>query len=98
MPKGLQDHPSIANIWDLGRIVACRSTEDAMFSAFGIGSPSLGPDDVAMMQSLVREHCQKKAIEPESEDGRYVARELLKWFQVGLTDQNRLLELLGSRD
>lgn len=49
-----------------------------MFSAFGRGSPSLGPDDVSMMQILVKDYCLTKAIDPDSEEGRDVARELLK--------------------
>jgi hypothetical protein len=69
-----------------------------MFSAFGIGSPSLGPDDVAMIKRLVKEYCQTKAIDPDGEEGRDVARELLKWFQVGVSDKNRLQELLASRN
>lgn len=68
-----------------------------MFSAFGRGSPFLGPDDVSMMQTLVKKYCLTKAIDPDSEDGRDVARELLKWFQTGVTDKSRLQELLASR-
>ena len=68
-----------------------------MFSAFGRGSPSLGPDDVSMMQTLVKNYCLTKGIDPDSDEGRDVARELLKWFQIGVTDKRRLQELLASR-
>lgn len=68
-----------------------------MFSAFGRGSLPLGPDDVSMMQTLVKNYCFRKAIDPDSEEGRDVARELLKWFQTGVTDKSRLQELLASR-
>ncbi|MGR9060226.1 acetyltransferase (plasmid) [Rhizobium leguminosarum] len=68
-----------------------------MFSAFGIGLPSLGPDDVSVMQNLVKDYCLTKEIELDSEEGRDVARELLKWFQIGVTDKSRLQELLASR-
>jgi hypothetical protein len=68
-----------------------------MFSAFGRGSLFLGPDDVSMMQTLVKKYCLTKAIDPDSEDGRDVARELLKWFQTGVTDKSRPQELLASR-
>jgi hypothetical protein len=68
-----------------------------MFSAFGRGSPSLGPDDVSTMQTLVKNYCLTKAIHLDSEEARDVARELLKWFQIGVTDKSRLQELLASR-
>ncbi len=68
-----------------------------MFSAFGRGSPSLQPDDVSMVQTLVKNHCLTKAIDPDSEEARDAARELLKWFQAGVTDKSRLQELLASR-
>jgi len=50
-----------------------------------------------MMQNLVKDYCRTKEIEPDSEEGRDVARELLKWFQIGVTDKSRLQELLASR-
>jgi len=68
-----------------------------MFSAFGRGSPSLGPDDVSMMQTLLKNYCLTKAIDPDSEEARDAARELLKWFEIGVTDKSRLQELLASR-
>ncbi|NEI50115.1 acetyltransferase [Rhizobium ruizarguesonis] len=51
-----------------------------------------------MVQSLMKEQCRTKAIESDSEEGWDVARELLKWFQIGVTDRNRLRELLASRN
>ncbi|RWY67656.1 acetyltransferase [Rhizobium sp. WSM1325] len=69
-----------------------------MFNAFGIGPPSLGPDDVTMVQSPVREHCRTNAIKPDSEEAHDLARELRKWFQAGVTDRNRLRKLLASPD
>ncbi len=69
-----------------------------MFSAFGKGSPPLGPGDVAMMQELVKDYCRTNAIEPDSEEGRDVARDLLKWFQIGVRDRYRLRERLASRN
>ncbi|MFP3547315.1 acetyltransferase [Rhizobium sp. SIMBA_035] len=68
-----------------------------MFSAFGRGSPSLGPDDISMMQALVKNYCLTKAIDLDSEEAWDAARELLKWFQIGVTDKSRLQELLASR-
>ena len=44
-----------------------------MFSAFGRGSPSLGPDDVSTMQTLVKNYCLTTAIDPDSEEARDVA-------------------------
>ncbi len=46
-----------------------------MFSAFGRGpTSSLGPDDVYTMQTLVKNYCLRKAIDPESEEARDAAR------------------------
>jgi hypothetical protein len=50
-----------------------------------------------MMQTLVKNYCLTNGIEPDGEEGRDVARELLKWFQIGVTDKSRLQELLASR-
>jgi hypothetical protein len=33
-----------------------------------------------MMQILVKNYCLTKAIDPDSDEGRDVARELLNWF------------------
>jgi hypothetical protein len=45
----------------------------------------------------VKNYCLTKAIDPDSEEARDAARELLKWFQIGVTDKSRLQELLASR-
>ncbi|WP_200950888.1 hypothetical protein [Rhizobium sp. Root1220] len=49
-----------------------------------------------MMQTLVKNYCLTKTIELDSEEARDVAHELLKWFQIGVTDKSRLQELLAS--
>ena len=55
------------------------------------------PDDVPTMQALVKDHCLTKAINPDSEEEKDVARELLKCFQIGVTDKSRPNEPLASR-
>lgn len=50
-----------------------------------------------MVENLAKDYCLTKSIEPDSEEGLDVARELLKWFQIGVTDKSRLQELLASR-
>jgi hypothetical protein len=52
-----------------------------MFNALGKGSPFPGPDEVAMMQDLVKEYCLTKVIGPDSEEGRDVASELFTCFR-----------------
>ncbi|MGV2102825.1 MULTISPECIES: hypothetical protein [unclassified Rhizobium] len=49
------------------------------------------------MQALVKDHCLTKAINPDSEEGRDLARELLKCFQIGVTNKSRPIEPLASR-
>ena len=49
------------------------------------------------MQALVKDHCLTKAINPDSEEEKDVARELLKCFQIGVTDKSRPNEPLASR-
>jgi len=49
-----------------------------------------------MMKTLAKNHCLTNAIDPDSEEARDAARELLKWFQGGVTDMSRLQELLAS--
>jgi hypothetical protein len=69
-----------------------------MFQAFGIGKTPLGPDDIVMVQGLVKEYCASNGVDCETDVGREAARHLLSWFQSGITDRNRLRELLASRN
>ena len=82
------------------RIGVCRSVPNrggryAQRLRKGIAIPR--PDDVSTMPALVKDHCLTKAINPDSEEGRDLARELLKCFQIGVTDKSRPNEPLASR-
>lgn len=70
-----------------------------MFQAFDSrGSQPLGPDEVSMVQGLVKEFCEARAVAPDCQEARDAAKELLRWFQIGVNDKNRLRELLNSRN
>jgi hypothetical protein len=57
------------------------------------GAP-LGPEDVAMIRGLVREHCDIRRCERQGTEAEDAARHLLWWFQSGVTDRDSLRRLL----
>ena len=69
-----------------------------MFQAFGNGRPILGPEDLRMMQTLLQDFCTERGFEISGLDAQEAARELVNWFQIGVTQQSQLRELLRSRD
>lgn len=70
-----------------------------MFQAFDSGGKQpLGPDEVLMVQGLVKEFCEAKSIDSGCPEAHAAAKDLLGWFQAGVTDKNRFRELLTSRD
>lgn len=69
-----------------------------MFQAFGSrGKQPLGPDELSMVQGLIKDYCRERAVEPTCQEAQDAAKELLGWFQLGITDSARLRELLNSR-
>lgn len=69
-----------------------------MFQAFDSrGKPPLRPEEVSMVQGLLREYCADRSLEPSCAEAQEAARELLGWFQIGVTNRERLRELLNSR-
>lgn len=69
-----------------------------MFRAFDSrGKQPLGPDEISMVHGLVKDYCRERAVELDCSEAREAAKELLGWFQLGVTDRNRLRELLNSR-
>jgi hypothetical protein len=67
-----------------------------MFQAFYGGQP-LYPEDVTMLQTLLKEHCEERGYEEAGAEAQEAARELVHWFQIGVTKQSQLRELLHSR-
>jgi hypothetical protein len=43
------------------------------------------------------EYCLTKAIDPDREEGRDVAREPINWLPIGVTNMRRPIELLAPR-
>ncbi|MFS2155280.1 MULTISPECIES: acetyltransferase [unclassified Rhizobium] len=69
-----------------------------MFQAFDSrGKQPLGPEEFSMVQGLVKDYCSERSLELACAEAQEAARELLGWFQLGVTDRNRLRELLTSR-
>ena len=68
-----------------------------MFQAFRGASPPLYPEDVTMMQTLLKDYCKDRGCENTSTEAQEAARELVHWFQIGVTKQSQLRELLHSR-
>ena len=68
-----------------------------MFQALGDGAQPLGPDEFAMIQRIVCDHCRENKVAVDSSEGREAARELLRWFQLGVTEGSRLREVLASK-
>ncbi|AVA24992.1 hypothetical protein [Rhizobium sp. NXC24] len=68
-----------------------------MVQAFGRRTPPLYPEDVMMMQTLLRDYCEDRRCENAGDEAQEAARELVYWFQIGVTKQSQLRELLYSR-
>jgi hypothetical protein len=57
------------------------------------GAP-LGSQDVAMIRSLVKEHCERRRCDRQGVEAEDAARQLLRWFQGGIIDRKQLRRLL----
>jgi len=69
-----------------------------MFQAFDSrGKQPLGTEEVVMVRGLIKDYCKERGIDSASNEAEEAAKELLGWFQFGITDRNRLRELLHSR-
>ena len=68
-----------------------------MFQAFRGARPPLYPEDVTMMQTLLKDYCKDRGCGNTSTEAEEAARELVHWFQIGVTKQSQLRELLHSR-
>ncbi|WP_454848625.1 hypothetical protein [Rhizobium binxianense] len=51
-----------------------------------------------MIQTLLQDFCTERDFEISGLDAQEAARELVNWFQIGVTQQSQLRELLRSRD
>ncbi len=70
-----------------------------MFQAFDSrGKEPLGPEEFSMVRSLLKDYCNERMVDSSGEEARDAARELLGWYQIGVTDEARLRELLNSRN
>jgi hypothetical protein len=63
-----------------------------------ISEVPLWPEDVAMIRALVREHRDTRRCERLGGEVEGAARQLLSWFQSGVTDRDSLRRLLSPTD
>lgn len=68
-----------------------------MFQALGEGAQPLGPDEFLMLQRFVFDHCRENSVAVDSSEGREAARELLRLFQLGMTENGKLRNALRSK-
>ncbi len=68
-----------------------------MFQSFEGGNTAIGNDDLGMMRSVLQRWCKDRGCEPTSPEAGDAAREMITWFQLGVTRQRQLRELLYSR-
>jgi len=68
-----------------------------MFQVFDSrGKQPLGPEEVSMVQALIRDFCRERAFEPTCPEAQDAARRVLGWFHDGVTERGKLHELLRS--
>ncbi|MBB5551033.1 hypothetical protein [Rhizobium lentis] len=60
----------------------------------GITKPALQPDDVSMLQAILRGWCLEKSYAITSPAAELVARELVSWFECGIRDKHKLAGLM----
>lgn len=69
---------------------------NCMFQALGEGAQPLGPDEFLMLQRIVADHCREQGVAIDSHEGREASRELLRLFQLGMTENGKLRNALRS--
>lgn len=55
----------------------------------------LTSEHVSMMRGLLKEYCENRQYHRQSSEAEDAARDLLSWYQAGVTDQERLRQLLA---
>lgn len=64
------------------------------FSTCGV---VLSAEHVFMMRGLLKEYCESQQCHRQSSEAENAARDLLSWYRAGVTDQERLRQLLAVR-
>jgi hypothetical protein len=57
----------------------------------------LKPDDIARLQRVFDEACQRREAHPESTEARELALTLLALHNAGMIDEDMLMEAVGFR-
>jgi hypothetical protein len=65
-----------------------------MLSHSGITKPSMGPVELQMLHGILTEWCAERGCEIDSEAAREAAREAVSWFECGIKEKNRILQLV----
>ncbi|MBB4255727.1 hypothetical protein [Rhizobium sp. BK008] len=65
-----------------------------MIQHSGITKPAIRPDDLAMLTDVLEGWCHEKSCEIASPAAKYVARELVSWFECGIRDRQKLAGLM----
>ncbi len=69
---------------------------DIMKLRYSMCGVVLSSEHVSMMRGLLKEHCENRQYHRQSAEAEDAARGLLSWYQNGVTDQERLRQLLAG--
>jgi hypothetical protein len=61
---------------------------------FPQGQRSIGPDELEMLHQTLRAWCEECHCELKSPEALEAARELVTWFDYGITERRQLRELI----
>ncbi|CCM76009.1 conserved hypothetical protein [Rhizobium mesoamericanum STM3625] len=84
---GIEPEPSFG--------IFCLTTRARMVSCFDHRRPApLRPEEVSLLRQILEFHCEKVGLDRNSEQALQKARELIGFFQAGVSEQHCLVLLL----
>lgn len=60
----------------------------------GITKPALQPEDIEMLYEALSAWCAERNCEVESEPAKEAARELVSWFECGIRERRKLMQII----
>lgn len=68
-----------------------------MFQGIGRTKSGFQPNDLIMLQRLLDDWCEKRGCKNDDSRGQEAARELIIWFEQGVTKEDQLRQMIGLK-
>ena len=60
----------------------------------GIAKPALQPEDIEMVHDALVAWCTERGCDINSDEATDAARELVSWFECGIRDRRKLMQVI----